>query len=95
LVEIALGGGEDRRSGILGEWLELVLGGFGLSGVEGSLGDLVDVVGVEVAQLLVEVGLLGRRELIIESLIISVSKYVYDERVLGYVVEFSKPFSAH
>jgi hypothetical protein len=44
--------------------------------VEGSLGDFVDVVGVEVAQLLVESRLFGCGELLIEGLVISVSEDV-------------------
>jgi hypothetical protein len=76
LVEIALRRGEDGGCGIFGEGFELVLSGFGFGGVEGSLGDFVDVVGVEVAQLLVESRLFGCGELLIEGLVISVSKDV-------------------
>ena len=78
-VEILLGGREDGGCGILGEGLELVLAGFGLGGVEGSLGDFIDVVGVEVAQLLVECRLLSCGELVVESLVTSVSKDACDE----------------
>lgn len=38
----------------------------GFGGVEGSLGDLVDVVGLEAAELLEEGGLLGGRKLVVE-----------------------------
>jgi hypothetical protein len=37
--------------------------------VEGALGDFVDVVGIEVAELLVEGGLFSGRELVIEGLV--------------------------
>jgi hypothetical protein len=68
LVQVVLRRVENGRCGILGERLELVLFRFGFSGVQSAFGDLVDVVGVEVAQLLVEGRLLSGGEFIVESL---------------------------
>ena len=73
LIKVLLRRVEDGRCGILGEGLELVLGRFALYRVESTFGDLVDVVGVEVAQLLVERGLLSGRKLVVESLYVSKS----------------------
>jgi hypothetical protein len=68
LVEVVLRRVKDGGSGILGEGLELSLFRFGFGGVQGAFGDLVDVVGVEVAQLLVERRFLGGGELVVEGL---------------------------
>lgn len=48
-VEILLRGVEDRRCGIFGEGLKFRLGRLRLGWVQGSVGDLIDVIGVEVA----------------------------------------------
>jgi hypothetical protein len=68
LVEVVLRGVKDGGCGILGEGLELDLCRFGFGRVEGAFGDLVDVVGVKVAQLFVERRLLSGGELIVEGL---------------------------
>jgi hypothetical protein len=57
---------EDRRGSIFGQRLELRFFGLGFGGVQGSLGDLVDVLGVEAAQLLVKAGLLSCGELVVK-----------------------------
>jgi hypothetical protein len=68
LVEVVLRGVEDGGCGIFGEGLELVLFRLGFDGVERAFGDLVDVVGVEVAQLPEESSLLSGGESVVESL---------------------------
>lgn len=69
LVEVILRRVEDGRCGILGERLKLVgFGRVGLGWMEGTLGDFVDVVGVEVAQLLVESSFVRCGQLVVEGL---------------------------